>query len=323
MTLRTDVLGAPFEAETIDLGSDDEGAVVATLVRRQVTAGNPAPLGAVLHVHGFCDYFFQTAMAQFWVDLGYDFYAVDLRKYGRSLLPHQTPNFCADLAEYDADLDAALERITVRDGHARVVLTAHSTGGLIAPLWLHHRRMASGRAPVDAVILNSPWLDLPGSVLLRTAGTRAIDQIGLRRPYAVVPRTVNGLYAESLHCDLRGEWDYDLGWKPRESFPVRAGWLRAVRRGHREVHRGIDVGAPVLVLSSSRSHTPQEWDDDVARTDIVLDVRQVARWSHRLGSHVTLCRLDDAMHDVLASSELVRKQAYEEIRRWLTYRLDA
>jgi alpha-beta hydrolase superfamily lysophospholipase len=323
MTLRTDVLGDPFEAETIDLGSDDEGAVVATLVQRQVTAGNPAPLGAVLHVHGFCDYFFQSAMAQFWVDLGFDFYAVDLRKYGRSLLPHQTPNFCTDLAEYDADLDAALERITVRDGHARVVLTAHSTGGLIAPLWLHHRRTAYGRAPVDAVILNSPWLDLPGSVLLRTAGTRAIDQIGLRRPYAVVPRTVNGLYAESLHCDLRGEWDYNLGWKPRESFPVRAGWLRAVRRGHREVHRGIDVGAPVLVLSSSRSHTPQEWDDDVARTDIVLDVRQVARWSHRLGSHVTLCRLDDAMHDVLASSEPVRKQAYEEIRRWLTYRLDA
>lgn len=324
MSLRTDILGSPFEAETIDLGTDDEGAVVATLVRRRALAGQgAAPRGAVLHVHGFCDYFFQSAMAQFWVDLGYDFYAIDLRKYGRSLLPHQTPNFCKDLAEYHADLDAALDRITGRDGHTKLVLTAHSTGGLIAPLWLHHRRLADGHAPVDAVILNSPWLDLPGSVLLRTAGTRAIDQIGLRRPYAVVPRNVTGLYAESLHCDLRGEWDFDLTWKPRESFPVRAGWLRAVRRGHREVHRGIDVGAPVLVLCSSRSHTPEEWDDDVARTDVVLDVRQVARWAHRLGSDVTLSMREDAIHDVLASAEPVRKQAYEEIRRWLAYRLDA
>jgi alpha-beta hydrolase superfamily lysophospholipase len=323
MTQRTDVLGPPFEAETIHLGHDDEGEVVATLVRRQVSPGETSPLGAVLHVHGFCDYFFQSAMAQFWVDLGYDFYAVDLRKYGRSLLPHQTPNFCTDLADYHPDLDAALERITGRDGHTRLVLTAHSTGGLIAPLWLHHRRTLDGHAPADAVILNSPWLDLPGSVLLRTAGTRAIDQIGSRRPYAVVPRTVSGLYAESLHCDLRGEWEFDLAWKPRESFPVRAGWLRAVRRGHRAVHRGIDVGAPVLVLCSRRSHTPQEWDDDVARTDIVLDVRQVARWSHRLGTHVTLSMLDDAMHDVLASAEPVRKAAYDEIRRWLVYRLDS
>ena len=56
------------------------------------------------------------------------------------------------------------------------------------------------------------------------------------------------MYAETLHADLRGEWDYDLSWKPQESFPVRAGWLRAVRAGHRAVHRGIDVGAPVLTL---------------------------------------------------------------------------
>jgi len=322
MTFETDVLGEGYEAETIALGADDEGEVVATLVRRQVAPGQAAGPGAVLHVHGFCDYFFQTAMAQFWVDQGYDFYAVDLRKYGRSLRPHQTPNFCRDLSEYRADLDAALERISVRDGHCRVLLTAHSTGGLIAPLWLDHRRRTEGRSPVDAVILNSPWLDLPGSVLLRTAGTQAIDQIGQRRPYAVVPRTVSGLYGESLHRELRGEWDFDLAWKPRESFPVRAGWLRAVRRGHRQVHRGIDVGAPVLVLSSMRSHTPQAWDDDVTRTDIVLDVRQIARWSHRLGPHVTVSRIEDAMHDVLASPEPVRKQAYEEIRRWLAYRLD-
>jgi alpha-beta hydrolase superfamily lysophospholipase len=309
----TDILGEPYEAEVIDLARDDEGPVVATLVRRRAPR---SARGAVLHLHGFCDYFFQTDMADHYVDLGFDFYALDLRKYGRSLLPHQTPNFCRDLAEYHPELDATVQRIRQRDGHDTIVLSAHSTGGLIGALWADERR-AQGKPVVDAMLLNSPWLDLQGSLLLRTAGTQAIDRFGQRRPYQVIPRNVSTLYGESLHVDYRGEFDFNLDWKPRDSFPVRAGWLRAIRRGHRRVHRGIDVGAPVLVLCSARSTTPQEWCDDVTCSDVVLDVRQTARWASSLGPHVTVVRVDEAIHDVFASPAAVRKQAYAETTRWL------
>ena len=142
------------------------------------------PRGAVLHVHGFCDYFFQVGTAEFFTALGYDFYALDLRKYGRSLQGHQTPNFCLDLAEYYPELDAAMEIIRERDGHEVVVVSGHSTGG--------SDRAAVGRRPVrrgqrvaDAFVLNSPWLDLQGSFFIRTAGTEAINRLGQRRPYAV------------------------------------------------------------------------------------------------------------------------------------------
>jgi alpha-beta hydrolase superfamily lysophospholipase len=313
MTMVTDILGEPYEAEVIDLPADDEGPVVATLVRRRAPG---TARGAVLHLHGFCDYFFQTEMADFYVDLGFDFYAVDLRKYGRSLLPHQTPNFCRGLDEYYPELDAALQRIRQRDGHGTLVLSGHSTGGLVGALWADSRR-AAGAPTADALVLNSPWLDLQGSLLLRTVGTKAVDQIGLHRPYRVLPRNVSTLYGESLHSDYRGEYAFNLQWKPRESFPVRAGWLRAVRRGHARVHRGLDVGAPVLVLCSSRSTTPQKWCDDVTCSDVVLDVGQIARWSHALGPHVTIARVDRAIHDVLASPEAVRKEAYVEVTRWL------
>ena len=57
-----DVLGKPYYRETFELDPDDEGAVVATLVSRR-TRGRRR---AVLHVHGFADYFFQTAAADFW-----------------------------------------------------------------------------------------------------------------------------------------------------------------------------------------------------------------------------------------------------------------
>jgi alpha-beta hydrolase superfamily lysophospholipase len=315
----TDVLGAPYTCETLELPDDYEGPVVAKLVRRPTERTNKR--GAVLHVHGFCDYFFQTSMADFYTDLGFDFYAVELRKYGRALLPHQTPNFCLDLEEYFPDLDAAHTAIRA-DGHELVVISAHSTGGLIAPLWAA-QRAEQGAKVADAFVLNSPWLDLQGSLFVRTAGTEAINRFGQRRPYAVLPRTVSGVYAETLHKDHRGEWDFNVVWKPVESFAVRAGWLRAVRMGHRAVHRGIDVAAPVLTLCSARSIVPQGWTEEAATVDTVLDVRQIAKWSHQLGRQVTVIRVEGALHDVFLSGKAVRDDVHEKVGRWLDYALPA
>ena len=303
-----DVLREPYQAEPIELEPDDEGEVVATLVHR--AAGSPTTR-AVLHVHGFADYFFQTGQADFWTGQGYDFYALDLRKYGRSLREHQTPNFVTDLTAYYEELDEAFRRITERDGHDHVVVSAHSTGGLVVPLWAHDRQV-----PLKGMVLNSPWLDLKGSLLLRTAGTKAIEQLGARRPYLSIPREVSGLYARSLHRDHDGEWDFDLAWKPLESWPVYAGWLRAIRRGHARAHRGLDVHGPVLVLTSAASGHPKEYDLLCTTTDIVLDVELIRKWAHKLASHVTLVRVAGAMHDVTLSQPAVREQVYAEIAAW-------
>jgi len=272
----------------------------------------------VLHVHGFADYFFQTPAADHWVERGYDFYALDLRKYGRSLRAHQTPNFVTDLAHYYPELDEAFRRVTRRDGHDRVLLSAHSTGGLVVPLWAHDRRV-----PAAGMVLNAPWLDLHGSFLLRTAGTKAIDQIGARRPYVTIPREVSGLYAMSLHEDHHGEWPFDLTWKPLESWPVYAGWLRAVRRGHARLHRGLDLPFPVLVLTSAASGRPKEWDDSCTSTDIVLDVRLIRKWAHTLAGHLTLVPVEGALHDVTMSRAEVRKVVFDQVSRWHDAFVDA
>ena len=66
----------------IPLPDDYEGSVAATLVR---FAAGRAPSRAVLYLHGYVDYFFQTHMARWFVARGWSFYALDLRKYGRSL----------------------------------------------------------------------------------------------------------------------------------------------------------------------------------------------------------------------------------------------
>jgi alpha-beta hydrolase superfamily lysophospholipase len=306
-----DVLGEPWVAETFALRPDDEGEVVATLVSRRSPV---ASRGAVLHVHGFADYFFQTEYAAWWLDRGYDFYALDLRKYGRSILPHQTPNYVGDLRDYDDELDEAWHRITGRDGHTQVVASAHSTGGLILPLWLDRRRPSQ----LAALVLNSPWLDLQSGTAARLVGTPIIKQVGARQPMREIKRTVSGLYARSLHAQHEGEWDFDLRWKPMMSFSVYAGWLRAIREGHKRLQRGLDVRCPVLVLSSDRSSQPREMGEDALSTDIVLDVGQIRRWSTAIGTHVTYVAVPGALHDVVLSRPEPRARVYEELGRWLT-----
>ena len=304
----TDVLGEPYLAETMELEPDDEGEVVATLVKRASTAQTTK---AVLHLHGFADYFFQTGYAEWWNERGYDFYALDLRKYGRSLLPHQTPNFVTDLATYYEEIELAHE--IVRAGHEHVVLSAHSTGGLTLPLW------ASDRRPrIDGMVLNAPWLDMHGDALTRRVKLPAVHLVGARRPRKLVPREVSGFYARSLHHEHEGEWDFDLAWKPLESWPVYAGWIRAIRTGHARVKAGLDVPAPVLVLSSARSGYPTSMDDpDVFNTDIVLDVYQIRRRATLLGRHVTLAQVEGAIHDVTLSRPEIRKVVFDEIDRFL------
>ncbi len=108
-----DVLGDEFEQLTLPLGSDDEGEVVATLVRAlprrsawqralrwALGPGDARELADtdVLYVHGWSDYFFQKRLARFWTGRGARFFALDLRKYGRSLRPGQTPGYISDLA---------------------------------------------------------------------------------------------------------------------------------------------------------------------------------------------------------------------------------
>ena len=316
---RPDVLGEPYLVETIDLAPDDEGAVEANLVLHPAAPDRVSSGGgrrAVLHVHGFADYFFHTEYAGWWAARGWDFHALDLRKYGRSLRPHHTPNHVDSLTTYYEELDAAWARIVERDGHTEVVLSAHSTGGLTAALWAHDRGLAD--AGLVGLVLNSPWLDLQGSPLLRNpVTTAALRRLGARRPRRALRRAITTVYGESLHHEHRGEWVYDLAWKPLDSWPIHLGWLAAVRTGHARVHRGLDVRAPVLVLTSGASARPTGPDDPaVDEHDIVLEVEQIRRWAPRLGPHVTLVSVPGARHDVVLSRPGPRARVYDELARW-------
>ena len=306
--------------QTIPLGQDPdgEGQLEATLVRR---GDGGRARHAVLALHGYTDYFFNTELADHLARRGFTFYALDLHKCGRSHREGQTPHFTTNLANYDVELERALEIIAAdTDGPEplELCLYGHSAGGLIATLWLDRLTRRGAAARVGGLVLNSPFFDLQGPAILRTAPTSAalIALARLRKLYVVRKPTPGG-YGTSLHRDYAGEFDYDLALKPLGGFPVTFGWINAIRRGQARLHRGLDVGVPNLVLRSDHSVPEAPDPESIQRGDAVLDVNQIARWAGCVGNHTTSAPITDAKHDVFLSLAAPRAAAYRELDGWL------
>jgi alpha-beta hydrolase superfamily lysophospholipase len=288
---QTDRLLPGFAAKEFAFAADYDGPVVATLVRLPVAE---APRGAALYVHGFIDYFFQRHMAERFAAEGYAFYALDLRKHGRSLRPHQHPCFCKDIGEYFDDISRALEEIRVP-----VLLAGHSTGGLVCALYAKEGKR---RERVRALWLNSPFFDWRGSRWIR-AKLRFASALGRPFPFLNDPKAVLPAYVRSLHRDWEGEWDFDLTLKPLYGFPAYFGWIRAIFAAHAKVCAGLGLAIPVLSMHSDEA-------------DIILDWRDCARWSRTLGREVAVLGFPGALHDLVLSRAEIREAVFSQLFAW-------
>lgn len=351
-----DLLGEGFTQTTLPLHDDDEGPVVATLIRYRAELDSTTPEAleshndgllsdaehsgdhasqagefAVLAIHGWNDYFFHRDFAREIARLGGHFYALDLRKYGRSHRDGQSWGYVTNLSTYDEDIHAALDVIFAEQGYdIPLIMYGHSTGGLTAALWAHrHPGLLSG------LILNSPWLEFQGSTVIRQIGQPVIDAVARMAPTTIIPVADTGNYQRLLTAwrDDDEEFDEDMvgddpfystGWEPDEryrhvpSFPIRAGWIAAILRGHEQVAAGLEIDCPVLVFTSGKTLIAEAWSPDMRGADIVLDVAQIWKRVPNLGHITTLVKLEDAIHDVLLSRKQVRDDVYDHIKRWVT-----
>lgn len=298
-----------FSSQTIKLKPDYEGEVKATLVTSNFNVGSRK---SVLYLHGYVDYFFQAHVAEKFNANDFDFYALELRKYGRSLLPYQHPNYCRDISEYFEEITIAIRQIH-ESSNGDLFLLGHSTGGLIASNYMN---FGQEKNLIKGLILNSPFFDFYQNNLQKMLVYLAAKVIASIFPYAKVNGALPTAYAKSLHKDYHGEWNYNLDWKPITGFPTYFAWLLAIQSAHQKL-ADSNIKVPVLVMYSSASSDISTFSEEAMVKDIVLDVSDIKRIGAKLGTQVTLLEIKNAQHDIFLSRKNVREKAFNEMFAWL------
>jgi alpha-beta hydrolase superfamily lysophospholipase len=314
-----------FWALTLALQPDYDGPVSATLIRRPLHREREC---AVLYLHGYVDYFFQVHLADYYQftlaggqsGKGCDFFALDLRKYGRSLpRSYPYPNFAKSLEEYYPEITRALTIIR-GEGYRFVILNGHSTGALTAARYLQD---GTARGTVDAAFFNSPFLDFNDRDISRF-GEMFARLIGRIAPHYKRPSPVPRWYARSLlkpsdAClDCHGRWVFDLELKPLDGFDTFLGWVRAIDVAHNKVRKG-GIAQPILILHSARSNkgTGSVWQEEYRRSDLVLDVKDIKRGGKALGQKVTIRAIEGGVHDLVLSDPDALARVFAEVTAWL------
>lgn len=316
-----------YQQATVHLGEDAEGEIVATFVRK-----DPSKLTlqerwrrwhfsvrghrlAIMYVHGWNDYFYRRHASEYWESLGIPFYAVDLRKFGRSYRAYQTPGYIEDLHEYRLEFNALRDQIVKEQGKdVRILMIAHSQGGLSASLWVntehpHH---------VEALALNSPWLELQGNRMFRLLSTPVVQMYRLRGGKTVMPMRDPGFYARCIKRSTGGEWDYlDHPLNPGVEFLTRAGWMQAIYNGQDEIAKNLDIQIPVLVCTSDKSMMLQStWDEGMREADSVLDITAIRQAALHLGDVVALATIRGGLHDLSMSKPDARRKYFRIVTMW-------
>lgn len=311
-----DILGEGFEAAELPVDDPEGETERATLVR--AVPDEPTDKPALLWVHGMSDYFFQKHVAEHYLAAGYPFYAIDLRRCGRSRHAGEYWHYTTDLTEYFPELSRALEYVAGK--HGGVIPVAHSTGGLIVPLWMDalRRDNPQAHAALKGLILNSPWLDLQFPPTLVKLLRRPILFLGKRFPRLRLPKAGTGTYGASVSATEHGQWHFDTEKKPVSGHLVRLGWVRAVMQGQRQVHKGeVDTGVSTLTLCSSHSYLGKPYSPAADTADTVLDVEQIQRWAPTLSDTAKVVPIDGALHDVFLSEPHAREAAFAALDSWL------
>jgi alpha-beta hydrolase superfamily lysophospholipase len=117
------------------------------------------------------------------------------------------------------------------------------------------------------------------------------------------PKAVLPAYVRSLHRNWQGEWDFDLTLKPLMGFPAYFGWVNGIFRAQARVHAGLGLDCPVLSMHSDEA-------------DIVLDWKDIARWSRTLGPDVTLLSFPGGLHDLVLSRREIRDEVFRQLFAW-------
>jgi len=297
-----------YSSQTIKLNPDYEGEVNAVLTSSNFNTGNRK---SVLYLHGYVDYFFHPHLGERFNLANFDFYALDLRKHGRSLMKHQHPNYCKDIEEYFEEISIAI--VKIKSKSKSVFLLGHSTGGLTASCYVNYGKE---KDLIEGLILNSPFLDFNQSKFEKSISLFAAKIIAKVSTYAKLDGALSPAYAQSVHKDYYGEWEFNLDWKPIKGFSTYFKWVVAIAKAQKSLKKS-NIKIPVLIMHSSGSIKTSKYSKEAMSNDIVLNIEDIKRVGKKLGDNVTLMKIENAQHDIFLSPIAVREVGFDKMFSWL------
>lgn len=283
----------------------------ATLIYKLV----PHSQKAVLYIHGFNDYFFNSEFAEKFTQQGYSFFAIDLHNHGRNLSSESKPYYFKNIHEFDEELSMAISIIKHDFDTSNITLYGYSQGGLVAALYANKYRN------VNQLILDSSFFDFNFNPWIEKLILPLVAYMGQFFPEFKISSTQANVFGQSLHKDFYGEWNFDITLKSiRTNAPIYLGWIHAVYEAQKELQKGLDLNIPVLNLYSNRSNPENFQNNALFESDIVLDVNDIAQFGKTLNANPNLTTnmvIENAMHGVTLSTLHVRTYAYDSIFNWL------
>jgi alpha-beta hydrolase superfamily lysophospholipase len=249
------------------------------------------PRAAMLIVHGLAEHSGRyRATAAALAEAGFAVHAVDYRGHGRS---EGRRVHVDDMADYVADIRAALAEVRRRDPALPVFLLGHSQGGLIAL-----KLALDDPAAIDGLVITSPFLAVHPSSR-PSAFVRALARVMLR----IAPRVPMPTHIDVSVLSREPGVGEAYARDPLVSHAASAGWLRAIGDAQRDVRaRAPQLRVPTLLMASGGDRLVDPEATRQFAREAAPDVVEFVWW-------------DGFYHEML--NDIGREQVLDRIVQWL------
>jgi alpha-beta hydrolase superfamily lysophospholipase len=173
------------------------------------------------------------------------------------------------------------------------------------------------RSLIEGLILNSPFLDFNLSKIEKSLSQFVAKLINKVSDYAKIEGALSPAYAQSVHKNYYGSWDFNLDWKPIKGFPTYFKWVVAIARAQKKLEKSY-IQVPILIMHSSGSIKANKYSKEAMTHDIVLNIKDIKRVGKKLGDRVTLLEIENAQHDIFLSPKPVREVGFNKMFAWLS-----
>uniref|UniRef100_A0A6B2KVZ5 Myosin motor domain-containing protein n=1 Tax=Arcella intermedia TaxID=1963864 RepID=A0A6B2KVZ5_9EUKA len=305
----SDILGSDFQNIQFKLLPDGFhiSPLTATLTRPQSNKAR----NAILYLHDFSDYFWQEDMAYNFLKNGFSFYALDLRKYGRSKDEGARPNWMEGITDYYEEVHWAIS-IMKAEGMEKISLGGLGFGGVIATFFsIDHPSL------IQSLLLLNPQFTFTTKSWTKLV-SNSKSWLGNINPLHK-DMQFSLLHHQSLHTEQKGKWNWDLSLKPLNGWPLYAGWVDILQKSIAELlKKNAKLQVPLLLLLSEQTFELERWDKSLQESDMFLEADKVEDIAKQLSPKLSCHRIPHAGHDILHSNPDVVQQAYSQIWSFLS-----